>query len=332
MNVTASIVIPTRNRAETLYACLNSLVNQTIPTEQFEVIVVDNGSNDHTSDVVSEYANALNLSYVYTRVLGLHVGRHEGMRRAKADILIFADDDIEANPNWIRTIVDSFDAPEVALVGGNNHPMFECAPPDWLMRWWQRPVHKGRALGYLSILDFGRGQFEIDPGYIWGCNFSIRRDVLLAAGGFHPDALPSDRLRFRGDGETHVSNYIRKSKHLALFNSDASVRHRVPAARMRPDYIAQRAYAQGISDSYTHARSSGGPESGPSQVARRLTRLRSHLQQRLKGLLPNDEVGRVLWATQLTARSAYHQGYNFHQRELRRDPALLEWVLRKDYL
>jgi len=89
-------------------------------------------------------------------------------------------------------LFEAFSYPDVVLVGGNNLPAFALPPPAWLERWWNQPVYKGRALGYLSILDFGDGVFDIDPAFVWGCNFSIRKEQLIQYGGFHPDAFPAE--------------------------------------------------------------------------------------------------------------------------------------------
>lgn len=330
----ASVIIPTRNRADALSQCLESLARQTVAKGMFEVLVVDNGSTDHTIEVARQHASSLQLAYVSAPEPGLHIGRHEGMRRARSDVLMFADDDIEAGPDWVAAVVEAFAEARVALAGGNNHPLFEAPPPAWLLRWWERPVYKGRALGYLSILDFGDGMFEIDPGYVWGCNFSVRREVLFAAGGFHPDAVPKELLRFRGDGETHVSDKVRRSGRRALFDSRASVRHRVPGERMTRRYFEQRAYAQGISDSYAYTRRSARPRLTIAARLRRQTAgLRSMLVARARiAVAGKDLVERELLDIQHAVALAYRQGYQFHQREIAGDPRLLAWVLREDYL
>jgi len=329
----ASVIIPTRNRAGFLARCLESLTRQTLPIESFEVLVVDNGSTDHTSDVAKHYASFLQLIYVSAPDPGLHVGRHQGMWRANSDVLMFTDDDIEAEPGWVEAVAQTFVNSDVALVGGNNYPLFEEAPPAWLLRLWERPVYKGKALPRLSVLNFGEGMFEINPGYVWGCNFSIRRDVLLEAGGFHPDGVPKDQLRYRGDGETHVSDFVRKSGLLTLFNSRASVRHVVPASRMTKAYFEQRAYAQGISDSFAEIRRNGGlNKSLSTNVGRQLARLRSALGTCVRSLArAGDAVEQELLAVRRAAGQAHRRGYTFHQREVRADPTLLAWVLREHY-
>lgn len=304
-----------------------------MPAEAFEVLVIDNGSIDDTAEVVRRHSALLQLRYIEAPEPGLHVGRHEGMRQAQSDVLMFADDDIEAGPRWVEAVVRSFANANVALVGGNNHPLFEATPPAWLMQWWEKPVHKGRALPYLSILDFGEGVFAVDPSYVWGCNFSIRRDVLLQAGGFHPDAVPRERLRYRGDGETHISDVVRTSGLTTLFDSAASVHHWVSVPRMRPGYFEQRAYAQGISDSYTAVRRLGGLATWPCAWLRhQLGRSRFAISKGLE--MTNRNTGLAageLRSIQTSVALAYHKGYSFHQQEVRSDPALLAWVLRGNY-
>lgn len=250
-----SVIIPTRNRSELLKKTLSSILSQTMSLDDFEVIVVDNGSTDNTRYIVESFNDQIkNLRYCFDKTPGLHVGRHRGLKESKSDILVYADDDIEAFPEWLEGIWESFLDQSVALVGGKNLPQWEEEPPYWIYEMWMNVNEYGHALGHLSILDFGDKIIEIDPGYVWGCNFSIRKSVLLNAGGFHPDAFPQDMIMYRGDGETYISDYIRKSGLKALYNPKASVYHLVPRARMTIDYFCKRSFNQGISNSYSEIR------------------------------------------------------------------------------
>ena len=323
------MVIPTRNRAGLLEDCLRSLCAQTLPAAEFEVLVVDNGSTDQTAEVTARFSGPLQLRYVYEPKPGLHAGRHAGARSADSDILIFGDDDIVAHPTWVASVVDAFSDDRVALVGGNNLPLFEQTPPAWLQRWWQRRHRHGKALAALSIIDFGEGIFPIDPGHVWGCNFSIRRQALMDAGGFHPDAMPADRLRWRGDGETHVSDEIRRSGRKALFHSGASVGHRVASERMTERYFVQRSHAQGISDSYTDLRQVRAHHQRSVPLRRRIAASLATVKA-VAGSL-GDAAGRELASIRRRCAAAYLAGYTFHQREVARDPELRAWVLKENY-
>ncbi len=56
------------------------------------------------------------------------------MKMAKSDILVYADDDIEAFPTWLAAIAESFQNQDVVLVGGKNLPKFEATPPEWIKK------------------------------------------------------------------------------------------------------------------------------------------------------------------------------------------------------
>lgn len=296
---------------------LESIRNQTLAPDKFEVIIVDNGSDDKTRVIWESYLEQIkNVSYVFEAKPGLHRGRHTGMRIATGDILVFADDDIQALPTWLEGIAEAFENQNVILVGGKCLPLFESQPPSWLDHLWQKQTSDGRILPFLSLLDIGDSIKEISPFYVFGCNFSIREHVLLEAGGFHPDAMPSKLIRYRGDGETYVSQFISKKKYQALYHPNASVYHRVSNERMTESYFCQRSYIQGISDSYTQLRNGGLKYHWIMLALRTIKRLPLFCKERL----------------QARAYKAYIKGYRFHQAEVRRDPELHEWVNRKNYL
>jgi glucosyl-dolichyl phosphate glucuronosyltransferase len=326
-----TVIIPTRNRPVFLRRALLALSRQTLVQDLFEVIVVDNGSAGEAAEVTRDFHGILrNLRYRVESSPGLHNARHAGMWEGESNILAYIDDDSEAGPEWLAALVQAFDDPDVALVGGNNYPCFEVDPPEWLLLWWQRPVCNGRALGYLSILDFGEGTFEIDPAFIWGCNFAVRKKVLVNTGGFHPDAFPREMLRFRGNGETHVSDTIRVSGFRTVFDSRASVHHFVPKERMTKAYFAQRAYDQGISDSYADIRV-GQCRGVP--LRRRIDWLRSLVLSYARiPMVAGDPAEHELLAVQRATLASHRLGYRFHRHEVLADPLLLAWVLKRDYL
>ena len=328
-----SVIVPTRNRAPVLRLCLQSLVQQTLSADFFEVIVVDNGSSDDTAAVARSFSDRLELTLLHETEPGLHVGRHAGWRAALSDRLAFVDDDIQAEPGWLAAVVEAFIDPQVALVGGNNLPAFSRQPPEWLQLWWERPVLRGRALPYLSILDFGGGRFEIDPGYVWGCNFSVRASVLSAAGGFHPDGVPKEFLRLRGDGETHIADVVRRHGWRTRFDGRATVHHLVDERRMTPAYFEERAFAQGVSDSYTAIRAAKGLEPEDHGLRQRLRRVLGPARDwwAFGGWRAERTVVELL-SIQSRVRDGYRRGWDFHRAEVRRDPTLLNWVLKQNYL
>ena len=311
-----SVVIPTLNRCKALSYLLDSIAKQTIEPNLFEVIAVDNGSVDSTIDVLDSFVKIMpNIRYYHDPSPGLHVGRHKGLKEAKTDILVYVDDDSLPTPSWLEGVLDSFIDERVVLVGGKVLPKFEAPPPFWLQDMWKDNHPEGKVLGYLSIMDFRDQIKEIDPHYVFGCNFAIRKSILLEAGGFHPDGMPDKLIRFRGDGETYVSNFIQKMGYKALYNPKASVFHCIPKERMTVKYFCKRAFNQGISDSYTDIRT------GRKRSAKHFL-MRKFKYYILKGM------GRKI---QADINKSYWNGYQYHQKEVESDPSLLNWVLKTDY-
>jgi len=253
--VELSVIIPTLNRASYLRRSLASIVDQTFPAERYEIIVVDNGSTDNTKEVVDELSGRSNTKfrYFYEPIPGLHNGRHRGAREAHADILVYGDDDTLADREWLEGIWESFTDSSVGIAGGKVLPEWEEEPPQWVLDFWVKN-DIGRYLGYLSLIDLGDEKKFIPPGYTYGCNFAVRKKVLFECGGFHPDGMPQELIRFRGDGETALSLTISNSGYKILYNPKASVKHIIPKSRLSEDYFCTRFFNQGISDSFTEIR------------------------------------------------------------------------------
>lgn len=324
-----TVIIPTRNRAELLRNTIESITAQIYPSSKFEVIIVNNASTDHTVGVVDSFLTRFShIRCVYEPELGLHAGRHRGLKEAKGDVLVYVDDDIIATPSWLSAIAENFIDSKVVMVGGNNFPDFQGEVPAWLQKLWLRPSMGGQGNGWLSILSLPEGRREFSPNYVWGCNFSIRKKVLLDAGGFHPDGMPAELIRFRGDGESHVSGYVMKHKLKCVFDSRASVFHAVTPERMSFDYFRQRSFNQGISDSYTRLRNQpkfGMPTSYSINIVRRLFGSIYHV---IKQDQEKDSEISILFAI---IRKSYQEGFNYHQQMYREDPEVRNWVHKLTY-
>jgi glycosyltransferase involved in cell wall biosynthesis len=318
-----SVILPTRNRATLLGRTLESLGQQTLPVERFEIIVVDNGSSDGTEEVARAAAARLpQLRYLRTEEPGLHVARHAGLRAARSEVLLFGDDDIRAAASWVEAIADCFTDHRVGVAGGRCLPDFETEPPGWIDQLWTR-MDGGKVLGAYSLVDLGDTRREVAHTLLYGCNYAVRRPLALEFGGFHPDALPEALWRLRGDGETGLSKKIVGSGYKAMYEPAATVHHLVSRERMSPAYLERRAYAQGISDSYAVMRY-GGP-----MIPRYLSALRARVLAAWRASrLADAEARHVLHAQ---ARG-YWEGLRFHRRQLRRDPSLRAWVTQSTYL
>jgi glucosyl-dolichyl phosphate glucuronosyltransferase len=305
-----SLIIPTRNRAGTLLRTLRSVARGLGGADGVEVIIVDNGSTDATASVCRTLAQEFPSHpwhYYYDSMPGLLTGRHRGAKEARGEILCYLDDDVIIDPSWIGAIKEAFQDPEVVLVGGPSRALYEIEPPSWVEDLWRR-LEGGRMLDLLSLIDYGTEKRFIEAYYVWGLNFSIRKRTLQECGGFHPDCLPKSLQRFQGDGEGGLSFKIEKQGLKSLYHPDAALTHIIPEERLAIKAFEERAFYQGVCDSYTRIRSENSVPLADEQPR------------------PGDAGITVEFMA-----AAYTAGVDFHQREVRNDHALLEWVLKPDY-
>jgi len=113
-----SIIICTYNRASMLHRLLHSLAGQTLAADDFEVIVVDDGSTDSTADVCNAAVKDMpNLRYIPTgKNRGLGSAANLGVKSAKGDCLIFTDDDCIPRQDWAENMIQALE--KNPLVGG----------------------------------------------------------------------------------------------------------------------------------------------------------------------------------------------------------------------
>src|SRR5829696_3704016 len=101
---TLSIIIPTYNRKDLLRETLNSLAQQTYPSNHFEVIIVDDGSTDGTAAIAAE-AFPFILRYFWQSNQGDASARNLGAQQSQADILVFLDDDILVGTGYLTHLI-----------------------------------------------------------------------------------------------------------------------------------------------------------------------------------------------------------------------------------
>jgi len=148
MNLTVSVIIPTKDRAGDLVAAVRSLFLQTVTPNQ--LIILDQSASDESERQISallaeasaKVRDRLKLNHVRdTTVTGLASARNRSLEMAHADVCLFLDDDVVLEPNFLEELLTVYsNHPEAAGVSGivTNYPL-----PDRFTRWWSAVFVRG---------------------------------------------------------------------------------------------------------------------------------------------------------------------------------------------
>src|SRR5581483_11753966 len=131
--VELSVVIPTFNRASRLRTCLEALAHQTQPAEDFEVVVVVDGSTDDTRQMLSELKLPFLLRVIEQPNQGQCAARNHGAQVASGRTLLFLDDDIIPGPDLISTHLAAHQE-HSGIVGIGSLRMSIPTKADWFVR------------------------------------------------------------------------------------------------------------------------------------------------------------------------------------------------------
>jgi glycosyltransferase involved in cell wall biosynthesis len=228
-----TVAIPTYNRAELLRQALAGVTRQDYPADRFEVLVIDNNSRDHTREVIAAFAGATPAPrHVLETRQGLDHARNRAIAEARGEIIVFADDDILVESDWLRQLT----APlltdweqKIGAVGGEVVPVFPDGLPPWVAE-WHAPLAFRRDAGPLSP--------HQSP---MGANLAFPRRVFDRVSTFAIALDRSGRNYFSG-GDAEMIRRVRAAGFEVWFAPAARVRHQMPGARTTFRYAARHAF------------------------------------------------------------------------------------------
>jgi len=213
-----SVIIATYRRADVLFDTVNSIMLNEY--ENYEVIVVDQ-TEDHPQKIrnyLHELSNKYaNFKYLKISIPNLPLARNIGRRFAKGDIIIYIDDDVLVEPDFIYSHVKRYSDPTIGAVAGRvvEGGQDSTVTPSTDYPYPGRIRYDGLAIGYYNQINY---HGDVETGM--GCNMSFRRIALEQIGGF------DERFStFREEGDVFVR--IRKRGWRAVFEPDAKVIHLV---------------------------------------------------------------------------------------------------------
>jgi glucosyl-dolichyl phosphate glucuronosyltransferase len=225
-----SIIICTYNRANSLADTLFCLTKQSYEAINWELIVVDNNSNDNTKEIINQYINRLpNLTYKFEPQQGLSYARNLGIHSAQGEIIAFTDDDVLPNTDWLAQIQYNMDTYNCDACGGYIEPKWEAPAPPWLTEIFY---------GFLALKTNLNGprQLSIDDELPFGANMIFRKSIFSRFGLFDTQKGRKGNILAGGE-DIEIFERIINANCSVYYFPNIKVVHKVEAFRTKKNYF-----------------------------------------------------------------------------------------------
>lgn len=184
-----SIIIVTWNALHYLKKYLPSVVKSDY--EEFEIIIANNASEDSTVEWIEEFYPQCKI-VTYDKNYGYAGGNNRAVKYATGDILVFLNNDVQVDPNWLTCMNDTFRNESVGIAQPKLRSLKE---PDYFeyagaaggfIDWMGYTFCRGRIL---DTIEKDKGQYEKSSEIFWasGAAFAIRKELFQDSGGFDED-------------------------------------------------------------------------------------------------------------------------------------------------
>ena len=205
-----SVIIPTHNRASQLTVCLANLAAQSLPADSWEVIVVDDGSTDHTPQVCEEFPSYCRFEYLQQQHTGIGVALRVAVERSRSPYLLFIKDDTVPHPSMLSDHLQAqytLAGEKAAVLGSRSYPP-EAAENALNLFIAQNPLFFVQ-----SVLS---PELQAKKFYFMTSNLSIAKEIVLALGSF--DAAFETAADIELGVRMHSAGFLLKK--LAAITSD----------------------------------------------------------------------------------------------------------------
>jgi polysaccharide pyruvyl transferase CsaB len=244
----ASVIICTYRMNERLANAIRSVAHQTMPADDYEVVVVNNNpANQGIVALIDQLReqhfddNPDRLRLVVCPILGLSAARNAGIAAARGEYLCFIDDDAIAQSDWLQLVCEAFDQhPDTGVVGGHIILKIPQPRPRALQSGWEK---------YWSQFMTGFKDYaEVNHWweFPWGANWSARRRAILYAGGFRT-RYGRRGVDFGGGEEVAAASLIQRLEYKIAIQPRAVVQHDVEPSRYSIKHVRRTLLAGHIS-------------------------------------------------------------------------------------
>ncbi len=238
-----SLIIATYNRSASLVRTLASVVSQTADTTLWECIVVNNNSQDDTSEAFARFAEAhdsFTLRMVDEPKQGLSNARNCGIVAARGEYIAIVDDDETLEESFIESYIDFFDSfPSAMAAGGAVVPCYESCRPKWLSHYTEQMIANPLDIDVVVCV-FPKHRVPA------GGNMAFRREAFDRFGLFNP-LLGRKGESLTGGEENELFERMRSEGEPLYFVPNAAIFHHIPDEKLTDDYFDRLSFNVGRS-------------------------------------------------------------------------------------
>ena len=238
-----TIAICTYNRAGYLRDTLADLKVQSADPGEFEILVVNNNSRDHTAEVCSDFSkrsSGLSFRWVSETKQGLSFARNRAVRESASDTVLFIDDDVHLPEMFVETALNNLRKyPDAQCSGGRIFVSFDSDETGWIPK---------ELMPMFGLHDLGdNDRIYPSANFPRGGNMLIKKTVFEMYGEFHTGLgrMGSDLL---GSEEKEFFERIRKEGVVLHYWSDMQLWHRIGSDRLKEPYLKNQSIGIGRSE------------------------------------------------------------------------------------
>jgi glucosyl-dolichyl phosphate glucuronosyltransferase len=239
-----AVAICTYNRAESLREVLQSMVALRGREHPWQLFVIDNNSRDGTKDVVLSFSDRLPVTYCFEPEQGLSAARNHALRVTREFThLLFTDDDVRVDSNWLAQYREAFERyPAAGYFGGRVIPFYPAGKPRWLH-------DESLALIDGLLVRFHLGEairpFAANEQTPFGASFALSRRCIDRVGEFRTDLGVKGGIQGRGEEADYMERAIALGE-TGLYVGSAIVNHATDPRRLTLGYLYRYGIQKGI--------------------------------------------------------------------------------------
>lgn len=234
-----SLIFATYKRNNLLEMMLRSFLKLNTQGFSFQIIAVDNCPQKSAKLIIESFFDSLPIIYLHAIEPGKNAAINLGMEYAQGDLLVFTDDDIEADCNWLSSLVDATNRyPDSSIFGGRILPKY---PSNFERVGKNIDFSNDFVRMAYGEADWPQPEGPIVAERIWGANMAIRRRLFSQELRFNPHIGPQGSNYVMGSETEFLLRAYAKGYH-GIYVPGALVHHHVREEQLSLAWLADRAY------------------------------------------------------------------------------------------